>query len=369
MIQDYEGRPSTDLGDRLRLLIVSNFRSSSSAIKTIMKYVRIGNSLGHKVALFSDPIPDMRDIPTSRNIKEFDYVMFIVYKPSDFPRLPYLAHLLDNVPREQRIVVDCAARYSEAIHVEDDSNDLEHSSWEWVDGFSALAKAVLQPTRSPLLSHAQAFLFHGFDPDGVERRYDMAAEAAKRWMAKGSNPKKYGVIIVGHDTQCWSQIRSLLQDIESSTPSRLTRWWRSPIRQSVGPIYLPGCPQEHRAMFEMFTRWKFKFSKKIPSDEARFFVVMNRPLFNSLGIVTNQMFETFCSDTIPLLMMPRQMVDSIYGSAARPLAVGDNIADHIQDVIRRPIFYWEAVLKTRAYLADHHSFQKRFQELSAILQQ
>ena len=80
------------------------------------------------------------------------------------------------------------------------------------------------------------------------------------------------------------------------------------------------------------------------------------------------MFEAFCSDAIPLLLLPQQMIDSIYRSSGASTRGRQGVADHIQDVIHRPQPYWEAVLKTRAHLADHHSFQRRFQELSAILQ-
>src|SRR5262245_60003268 len=137
----------------MKLLIVSRFDRSARAINTILKYVRVGKLLGHEVALFSDPIGDMPDVPTSREPKAFDYVMFIVYETSDFPDLPYLAHLLDGVPRDRRIIVDCAGRYNKSIQIEHDFNHLEkmdnHRGWEWIDGFSAVAKNVLQPTLSP----------------------------------------------------------------------------------------------------------------------------------------------------------------------------------------------------------------------------
>jgi hypothetical protein len=110
------------------------------------------------------------------------------------------------------------------------------------------------------------------------------------------------------------------------------------------------------------------FEQVIPFvSQAKFCPVIHRPLFNQLGIVTNRTFETFCSDTIPLLMLPGEMIESIYGPAARLLAVDEDVAGHIRDVLSRPDLYWDAILKTRAYLADRHSFQRRFQELSAIL--
>ncbi len=78
-------------------------------------------------------------------------------------------------------------------------------------------------------------------------------------------------------------------------------------------------------------RGNMSFDQVIPfGSRAKFCPVIHRPLFNHLGIVTNRTFETFCSDTIPLLMLPSQMIESIYGPAARVLAVGDDVACHIQ---------------------------------------
>jgi hypothetical protein len=359
----------------MKLLIVSRFDRSARAINTIIKYVRIGRSLGHEVALFADPMGDMPDVPTSRDPKAFDYVMFVVYETPDFPDLPYLAHLLDGVPTEQRIIVDCTGRYNETIEVEYDFNHLEkmdnHLGWEWMDGFSAVAQTILQPTMSPLRPPARGFLFHGFDPAAVERPYGTAAEAAKAW---AGNSKKYGMVYVGNNWQRWSQMRSLLQKIE-------------PIQQSIGPICLTGWAWDHRpdwtvelgiegidtdpAMLQdmgIEVRGNISFDQVIGLvSQARFCPVIHRPLFNRLGIVTNRTFETFCSDTIPLLMLPNNLTESIYGPAASLLTVGEDVAGHILDIVRRPELYWDAVLKTRAYLADHHSFQRRFQELSAIL--
>jgi len=73
----------------MKLLIVSRFDRSARAINTITKYAKLGKSLGHHVSLFSEPIGDMPDVPTSREPKAFDYVMFVVYETPDFPDLPY----------------------------------------------------------------------------------------------------------------------------------------------------------------------------------------------------------------------------------------------------------------------------------------
>src|SRR3989475_9356217 len=51
--------------------------------------------------------------------------------------------------------------------------------------------------------------------------------------------------------------------------------------------------------------------------QARFTPVFHRPLFNHLGLVTNRTFEMFCSDAIPLLMLPQDMVEAIRSEERR----------------------------------------------------
>jgi hypothetical protein len=101
--------------------------------------------------------------------------------------------------------------------------------------------------------------------------------------------------------------------------------------------------------------------------KAKFSPVFHRPLFQKLGLVTNRTFETFCADTVPILMLPGDTVREIYGESALPLAPGEQLCDRLGDMMHRPEVYWEAVLKTRAHLAEHHSYERRFAELVKIL--
>jgi hypothetical protein len=80
------------------------------------------------------------------------------------------------------------------------------------------------------------------------------------------------------------------------------------------------------------------------------------------------MFETFCADTIPLLMLPEDLIDAVYGPAARRLAPGEDVAGLIEDVLADPRPYWEATLETRRHLAREHSFEKRFAELLQVIE-
>jgi hypothetical protein len=365
-----------ELEDWMKLLIVSRFDRSARAINTIVKYATVGKALGHQIALYSEPMQDLPQVPTSTDIGAFDYLMFVVYETPDFPDLPYLARLLDGVPRERRILVDCTGRYNQSLHVEHDFNHLEkmdnHQGWEWIDGFAAVAKTIIQPTLHPLRSEVTPFLFHGFDPAAVEGRYETPEQAAKAW---SEQPKKYGIAYVGNNWQRWSQMKAFLGAVaplaDRIGPICLTGWAWDYRPDWAAELDIPGINTDPEMLRSMGVELKgnVSFDQVIPQiSQARFCPVIHRPLFNELGFVTNRTFETFCSDTIPLLMLPDKLAESIYGPAARPLVVGADIAGRVKDVLDRPAVYWDAVLKTRAYLAEHHSFQRRIEELSAILE-
>lgn len=162
-----------------------------------------------------------------------------------------------------------------------------------------------------------------------------------------------------------------------------------PIKESVSPIALRGWAWDERPQWAtehgfggldldpaLLQRLGVDVGSPIAFDEvvqfqgkARFCPVIQRPLFNELGFVTNRTFETFSSDTLPILLIPETFVESILGKDALPFAAGDNPREKIEDMLRCPELYWEAVLKTRAHLAAHHSYEQRFKELQAILEE
>jgi len=351
----------------MKLLIVSKLDRSARAIDTLTKYVKVGKSLGHEVALFAEQSQDFPDVPTSLAVKDYDFVVFIVYDARDFPDLPYLARLLDGVPKDRRAIIDCTGRFNDTIRVEHDFNHLEkldgHQGWEWIEGFEAVSDKILQPTYKPLRSDVRSFLFHGFDSASVHRPFD------------GGEKKAYGMVYVGNNWQRWSQMETVLKAIE-------------PIRESVGPILLTGWDwaktpewatqlglhgadvnEELNKRLEVQTKDAIPYTEVVALvSQARFSPVIHRPLFNQLGLVTNRTFATFYADTIPLLMQPAELVQSIYGPDAAALTPGSDITGWFKDALRRPEHYRDAVAKTRNYLAEHHSYQRRFQELLTILQ-
>lgn len=362
----------------MRLLFVSRLDRSSRAVGAITTYAAMGKRQGHEVAVFGEPRSEFPLVPHSLEAKKFDFAIFVIYESWDFPDLPHLANVLDGVPRERRVIIDCTGRYNETITAEHDSNHLErldgHQGWEWIEGFQAVANKILQPTLTPLRHDVLPFLFFGYDGSAVAHPQSSPRAAAEAWSGGTGNRKPYGVIYVGHNWYRWSQMRHLLEALE-------------PLRDRVSPICLKGWAWDQRPDWAvehgfagvdvdpgLLRRLGVETGEAIPFEEvigfqgqARFCPIFHRPLFNHLGLVTNRTFETFCSDTIPLLMLPDDLVQAIYGPDALPLVPAADVVGWLEDMMQRPEVYWDAVLKTRAHLAAHHSYEHRFQKLLAIL--
>jgi len=363
----------------MNILFVSKVSASARSVFAISKYIEVGRARGHQVAVFGEQTSEPPLFPYTLDAKAFDFAIFVVYEPWDFPDMPYLAQLLDNVPKERRVIVDCCGRYNDTVRVEHDFNHLEkmdrHQGWEWVEGFDAVSNTILQPSFKPLRGNVRSFLWHAFDPASVAKPYGSAQEAVHAWGNGHGTGKRYGMTYLGHNWQRWTQLRPLLEGLE-------------PLSSELGPIALAGADWEKRpewaaqlgiegvdvdpgllARLGVETRPPLPFQEMIGFlSDGKLSPVVHRPLFNSLGLMTNRAFATFSADTIPLLMIPEELIESVYGPAARLLRVGPDFTEDVARILRDPMPYWSAVLDTRRHLAEHHTFQHRLQQLEQILE-
>jgi hypothetical protein len=362
----------------MKLIIVTELSRYNRAVNTIYNYAEAGRGLGHQVAVFAEQQSEKPPIPCSREVDKFDFVIFVVYNTTDFPDLPYLAQILDGIPKERRILIDCNGRYNETIRVEHDFNHLErlegHQGWEWVEGFRAVASKILQPTLEPLRDDVIPFLFHGYDPTAVSRSYHSAQEAARSW-AEAGRSKPYGVVYVGNNWHRWHQLRSFLEEVQ-------------PLHDELGPTCLVGWNWDKQPDWAaemdfhgmdvdtaLLQQLGVEVKTGIPFNEVIDFVgkgqfspILHRPLYNELGLVTNRTFETFCADTVPVALIPKRVIEAIYGPAAAPLAPNGDVAGHLRHAMADPESQWDAVLRVRQHLAEYHSYERRMRELMDILE-
>jgi hypothetical protein len=362
----------------MKLLFVNAPDPHARSVATIHGYVAAGEALGHEVKVFGDPDPKLPSLPFTTDSRGIDLALFVVERAWDFPDMPQLAWLLDAIPRARRVVVDLWGRYGETVRIDHDFNHLEkldgHQGWEWIEAFQAVSDTILQPTLAPARPDVRPFLFHGFDPNAVARPHASAREAAAAWRGASPDEKPHGMIYVGNNWQRWDQLQRFLTQYE-------------PVRDRIGPACLIGWDWDRRpdwavdnglagvdvdptllAQLGVQTRGPVRFGEVIGLlGQARFAPVFHRPLFQRLGFVTNRTFETFCADTLPVLMLPRDLVEAVYGPAALALVPCEDLAAHLEAALIQPEPYWEAVLQTRSHLARHHSFERRFRALSAVL--
>jgi len=352
----------------VKLLFVMSPEPDGSSAAAVSRYIAVGRRLGHEVAVYGEPRPGLPALAWSREAGSFDHVLFVVQVSADLPDPARLMRLLNTVPRERRVVIDLWGRYNDTIRVEHDFNHLEkvdrRLGWEWIEDFQKLSDRVLQPALTPLRPDVRRFLFFGFDQAAV----------ARPGPAEWGTDKRYGAVYVGHNWMRWTQLRSLLESLEPLLP-RLGRvclvgwgWDERPEWASQNGI--AGVDVDR----SLLTRLQVETRGAVPSSAVIDLLghglvrpVIHRPLFRQLGLVTNRTFETFCADTIPLLLLPPDFVAAVYGLAALALVPGADLAAFVQGLLAQPQPYWEAVLATRAHLARHHSYEQRFQELAAIL--
>ena len=358
----------------MKLLLVLSVDPWTRSVATVHKYVAAARSLGHEAAVYGPAHAELPDVPFTTELDGVDLALFVIQIPSDFPDMPYLARLMDGIPRERRVVVDLWGRFNETIRLEHDFNHLEkldgHLGWEWQDAIRAVAGTILQPTLAPLRSDVQPFLFHGYDPGAVVKPFASAAEAAAAWRAAD---KPYGLMYIGSNWQRWEQVRNFLEGYD-------------PVRKQVGRACLVGWDWGARpnwavqcgimgidtdpallSRLQVEVRDGVRFNEVVGLlGKARFAPVFHRPLFRHLGFVTNRTFETFYADALPVLMLPRDFVQAIYGDAALALVPHGDVAEHLADAMRRPEVHWDAVLKTRSHLEREHSYARRFEQLAAL---
>ncbi len=356
----------------MKLLLVTTPDPWTRSVATVHKWVETGRALGHEVLVYGEANGEMPKLSYTTDLKGVDLALFAVQVPTDFPDMPHLARVLDGIPRERRVVADLWGRYNDTIRIDHDFNHLEkidgHLGWEWEEAIAAAGSVITQPSLKPLRQNVKPFLFHGFDPTSVAKTHASAKEAAAAW-----KDKPYGALYVGSNWHRWAQVRKFLQDF-------------GPLRSEIGKARLVGWDwwvrpdwAVQKGIAGVDADWEFlerqhvevgdgvRFDEVVPVlGQAKFAPVFHRPLFQHLGFVTNRSFETFYADTLPVLMLAPDFVEQVYGAAALKLMPKDGVGAHLRDALKNPEPYWDAVLKTREHLARHHSYARRFEELTAL---
>jgi hypothetical protein len=348
----------------MKILFVMDRRANAGSVQAVASYVRAGDELGHTIALYGQPDPKYPGMRWSTELGNFDRVVFICEFGIGWISGLLLARILTQVPRKKRVILDSDGMYNPIRCVDnyDRNHKDEHARAWWIGRCDALADMILQPTLDPLDAGVLPLPFYGYDPS-------LSLEL-------GRHRKSFDIVHLGHNWWRWREISSrLLPAIERIRPKLdgvcfVGLWW------DMVPAGARENNLEIAFGFDMdwFRRLGIQVRPAVPftdvvnaMSEGRVNIMTQRPLFQSLKLLTAKYFEIFCADTIPLVMLDPVHAEAIYGPLARELVLHDNIADKLLDAIQNPRKYQQIVQEVRRHLAVHHSYQKRTEQLVEIL--
>jgi len=349
----------------VNILFVLDRRVNAGSIHAVAGYQRAADRCGHRIALFGAADPQCPSLRTSVDVESFDHVVFIFESTLNWLSGLKLLQLLNRVPRARRAILDADGMYNDVVAV--DGYDRNHADDEsqrrWTAAFDALTDRIFQPTLQPLSPKVRPLLFYGYD-------------AAAEWA--GPQPAKtWDLLHLGHNWWRWRQVGgTLLPAIARVRPyvagiCFMGSWWDE-VPSWASAMNLDAaisCNPEWMRRLHVQILPAVPFAEVISTmSAARINVMTQRPLFQRLRFVTSKYFELLCADTIPLVMVPPDLAEEVYGAAGRELAVCHHIEQTLLDALERPDRYRDAVEAVRRHVQIHHSYQRRVEELVEALE-
>lgn len=329
-------------------------------------YARAAETMGHEVIIYGPANPTFA-LDYSQDLNGTDAIVFVVEWTTQLQfgdRVDWV-RLLEAVPPERRVVIDCDGCYNDPLEYAGDYNHkTEKESRDWIEFCDSLTSKIYQPTPRPLRPNVKSFYFHIYDKTW-ETPFDFSA-------------KDYSMIYVGHTKFRWHGMSQVLHALE-------------PVRHKAGRIGLVGegwdAPLEWTEWEEIKDNYyvdrdylkrldvealpPVPFAKVIETMERGVFnPVIYRPLFEHLHMVTCRTFETIAGGTIPLFLLDRQYVKDVFGDAALELVLsGDKASSTIEDVLERPDYYADIVHGIRKEFAKLHTPEVRLARLIEIIEE
>lgn len=346
----------------MNVLFVMKTRGNAGSAHAIANYMSLAPARGHSVAIYGTPIWYVPELRFSTDVRSFDRVVYLF--ESEIFRIKRLqdAVFLDRFPRQHRLIVDADGLYNSRVCIAD--YDFNHASEDlrgrWMDYIDALSDRITQPTFAPTGNGRVGSLpFYAFNPA-------LVVDAAK------APPKRYDVMLLGHNWWRWKEVsEELLPGIEAIRDTIgdiafIGLWWEHPPAEGLAA----GPPQAFRSDPDRLRQLRISMPEAVmyhdviwTMSSARINILTQRPILRHFKHLTLKYFEVFCADTIPLLMLTGEEAEAVYGPAARELTLPGRTAEKLSDALDRPDHYRQVVEDVRRHLAQHHSYERRLDEL------
>ena len=351
----------------MNVLVVMKHRGDAGNTHAVANYMRLAPKHGHKVAVFGTPIWYVPELQFSMDVRSFDRVVYVF--ESDPYRIKPLneAVILDRFPRDKRLIMDTDGMYNPVVTV--DGYDFNHRNEaeraHWIAHLDALGGRIMQTTiAAPIDPRVGVMTFYGYNPE-------LQLHPSK------APPKQFDILHLGHNWWRWREVsREILPALEEIRDevgriAFIGLWWDAPPPEgpAAGPEEAFELDRERLRRLRIETPKAVLYNDVIRTmSTARINIMTQRPVLRRLKHLTLKYFEIFCADTIPLLMLDADHAEAVYGPAGRELSLPGSVANKLLDALRRPDHYREVVAEVRRHLVSHYSYDRRVQELFAVLQ-
>jgi hypothetical protein len=351
----------------VNILFVMKHRGNAGNTHAVANYMRVAPKYGHGVAMYGDPQPHLPDLKFSTDVHAFDGVAYLF--ESELYRIKPLREvaMLATIPKRHRLIFDMDGMYNPVIELNgyDFNHRGEAERARWIEFYDALSDQVAKPTLARADDErVRPMIFYGYDP---ALEIDPASAPAKQ----------YDILHVGHNWWRWRDVGgSLLPALEQIRAEVgeigfVGLWWDGP--PAEGPEAGPEAAfQSDPAAFRRLrirTETAVMYTDVIRTmSTARVNIFTQRPVLHHLKHLTLKYFEIFYADTIPMLMLDKDLAVAVYGPAAGELVLPGRVAEKLLDALRRPDHYRGVVADVRRHLAAHYSYDRRVGELVAAMQ-
>ena len=349
----------------MKLVFVYWGYDNAGSMLDLRGYTRAAYAMGHEITVYGPPNPAL-GLNYSKRISEADAVVFIFEWTVDLQHGDQLdwARLVEAVPRERRVVIDCDGAYNDLIEFGGDYNHLD-ADWSrhWTAVCDSLSDKIFQPTLRPRRKNVRPFLFHIYDPT-----WEAPLEFAE---------KEFSMVYVGHTKFRWGGMSKVLRAIEKvrdrvGRVALIGEGWGEPL-----PDWMRNDDGKHYVDRAYLKKVGAEAFPAVPFQEVAasiskgvFNPVVYRPLFELLGLVTCRTFETPAAGTIPLFLLNREYVAETFGARATELVLEDKHAhEKIVDVLERPDHYADIVMGIREDFARRHNPEARLRELIKFVEE
>jgi hypothetical protein len=340
----------------LRILFVGCFRYNSGSSHALLGYARAAKRQNYDLRVSSLGVLD-QPIREKVRVADRDWtpdLMVLVFESEQFLTVEDIRRIEQAIPRKRRLIIDPDGKFSDTVQAGSDTNHPSANSWTfWNELYQQLSDTILQPCLGPVEPPVRRFLYFGID--------------ANRPQLQQSGNKIFDLIYVGNNWYRWHDFVWLLGKIEQIR-SQLGRiavfgkhWFNDPEPGFEEHTYSdPGFLQRHRV--EAYGSVPFD-EVELNMGKGKLHPIFVRPVLNKMNLVTPRMFETFGTNTVPILPDYFQHARVLYGPEVAPLYLTENPSKAISAIMDKYPEYQSLTREIGNKLKRKHSYDIRLAEL------